>query len=40
MNNIDFEKDQREDLDSVDEAKSLSNQVIKINLHEKGEINE
>ena len=30
MNNIDFEKDQREDLDSVDEAKSLSDQVVKL----------
>jgi hypothetical protein len=30
MNNIDYEKDQREDLDSVDEAKSLSNQVVKL----------
>ena len=30
MNNIDFEKDQREDLDSVNEAKSLSDQVVKL----------
>ena len=30
MNNIDFEQDQREDLDSVDEAKSLSDQVVKL----------
>ena len=28
--NIDFEKDQREDLDSVNEAKSLSDQVVKL----------
>ena len=30
MNNIDFEQDQREDLNSVDEAKSLSDQVVKL----------
>ena len=30
MNNIDFEKDQREDLDSINEAKSLSDQVVKL----------
>ena len=30
MNNIDFEQDQREDLDSVNEAKSLSDQVVKL----------
>ena len=30
MNNIDFEKDQREDLNSVNEAKSLSDQVVKL----------
>jgi vacuolar-type H+-ATPase subunit D/Vma8 len=30
MNNIDYEKDQREDLDSVDGAKSLSDQVVKL----------
>ena len=30
MNNIDYEKDQRKDLDSVDGAKSLSNQVVKL----------
>ena len=30
MNNIDFEQDQREDLDSVDGAKSLSDQVVKL----------
>ena len=27
---IDFEQDQREDLDSVNEAKSLSDQVVKL----------
>ena len=30
MNNIDFEQDQREDLNSVNEAKSLSDQVVKL----------
>ena len=30
MNNIDFEQDKREDLDSVNEAKSLSDQVVKL----------
>ena len=30
MNNIDFEQDQREDLDSINEAKSLSDQVVKL----------
>ena len=30
MNNIDFETDQREDLDSVNEAKTLSDQVVKL----------
>ena len=30
MNQIDFEKDQREDLDSVNEAKTLSDQVVKL----------
>ena len=30
MNNIDYEKDQRENLDSIDEAKSLSDQVVKL----------
>ena len=30
MNNIDFEQDQREDLDSVNEAKSLSDQVVNL----------
>ncbi len=30
MNKIDFEQDQREDLDSVNEAKSLSDQVVKL----------
>ena len=30
MNTIDFEQDQREDLDSVDGAKSLSDQVVKL----------
>ena len=28
MNNIDFEQDQREDLDSVNEAKSLSTRSL------------
>ena len=30
MNSIDFEQDQREDLNSVNDAKSLSDQVIKL----------
>ena len=30
MSSIDFEKDQREDLDSVNEAKTLSDQVVKL----------
>ena len=30
MNKIDFEQDQREDLDSVNEAKTLSDQVVKL----------
>ena len=30
MSSIDFEKDQREDLDSVNEAKNLSDQVVKL----------
>ena len=30
MSSIDFEKDQREDLDSVNEAKDLSDQVVKL----------
>ena len=30
MNSINFEQDQREDLNSVNDAKSLSDQVIKL----------
>ena len=30
MNSINFEEDQREDLNSVNDAKSLSDQVIKL----------
>ena len=30
MSSIDFEKDQREDLNSVNEAKNLSDQVVKL----------
>ena len=30
MSSIDFEKDQREDLNSVNDAKSLSDQVVKL----------
>ena len=30
MSDINFEADQREDLNSVNDAKSLSNQVIKL----------
>ena len=30
MSNINFEEDQREDLNSVNDAKSLSDQVIKL----------
>ena len=30
MSNINFEADQREDLDSVNDAKSLSDQVVKL----------
>ena len=30
MSSIDFEQDQREDLNSVDDAKSLSDQVVKL----------
>jgi len=30
MNNIDFEQDQREDLSAVNEAKTLSDQVVKL----------
>ena len=30
MNPIDFEQDQREDLNSVNDAKSLSDQVVKL----------
>ena len=34
MSDINFEADQREDLNSVNDAKSLSNQVIKLKLLE------
>ena len=30
MNNIDFEQDQRKDLDSVNESNKLSDQVVKL----------
>ena len=30
MSSIDFEQDQREDLNSVNDAKSLSDQVVKL----------
>ena len=30
MNNIDFEQDQRENLDSANEANKLSDQVVKL----------
>ena len=30
MSSIDFEKDEREDLNSVNDAKSLSDQVVKL----------
>ena len=30
MNNIDFEQDQRKDLDSVNESNKLSDQIVKL----------
>ena len=39
MSSIDFEKDQREDLGAVNEAKNLSDQVVKLQkLEDKAEV--